>query len=61
MTTGTAVPARREPSAGPKLGAIFGGLMLAMVLASLDQTIVSTALPTIVGELGGVRASWRGW
>lgn len=53
MTTGTAVPARREPSAGPKLGAIFGGLMLAMVLASLDQTIVATALPTIVGELGG--------
>jgi hypothetical protein len=25
-----------------------------MVLASLDQTIVSTALPTIVGDLGGL-------
>jgi len=33
--------------------------MLAMVLASLDQTIVSTALPTIVGELGGLKSlSW---
>lgn len=35
---------------------IFTGLMLAMVLASLDQTIVSTALPTIVGELGGLNS-----
>ncbi|RPA12405.1 MDR family MFS transporter [Gordonia sp. OPL2] len=32
---------------------IFGGLMLAMLLAALDQTIVSTALPTIVNDLGG--------
>jgi EmrB/QacA subfamily drug resistance transporter len=37
----------------------FGGLMLAMLLASLDQTIVSTALPTIVGDLGGLdQLSW---
>src|SRR3954462_8804690 len=37
----------------------FAGLLLAMLLASLDQTIVSTALPTIVGELGGIdRLSW---
>ncbi|WP_062642594.1 MDR family MFS transporter [Streptomyces maremycinicus] len=35
-------------------GLIFAGLMTAMLLASLDQTIVSTALPTIVGELHGV-------
>jgi MFS family permease len=27
--------------------------MLVLLLASLDQTIVATALPTIVGELGG--------
>jgi EmrB/QacA subfamily drug resistance transporter len=33
---------------------IFVGLMTAMLLASLDQTIFSTALPTIVGELDGV-------
>lgn len=31
---------------------VFVGLMLGMLLAALDQTIVSTALPTIVGELG---------
>ena len=38
---------------------IFTGLMLAMLLASLDQTIVSTALPTIVGDLGGLSSlSW---
>jgi EmrB/QacA subfamily drug resistance transporter len=37
----------------------FSGLLLAMLLASLDQTIVSTALPTIVGELGGIdQLSW---
>lgn len=33
---------------------LFAGLMVTMLLASLDQTIFSTALPTIVGELHGV-------
>lgn len=33
---------------------IFSALVSGMLLASLDQTIVSTAMPTIVGELGGV-------
>ncbi|PUB21522.1 EmrB/QacA subfamily drug resistance transporter [Promicromonospora sp. AC04] len=33
---------------------VFAGLLVAMLLSSLDQTIFSTALPTIVGELGGV-------
>src|ERR1700712_2222561 len=33
---------------------VFAGLMVPMLLASLDQTIFSTALPTIVGELDGV-------
>ncbi len=38
---------------------IFGALMLVLLLAALDQTIVSTALPTIVGELGGLdHLSW---
>ena len=38
---------------------IFGALLLVLLLASLDQTIVSTALPTIVGELGGIsKLSW---
>src|SRR3954464_8504420 len=51
-----AVPQSAAPT---RIGPIFAGLMLAMVLASLDQTIVSTALPTIVGELGGfTELSW---
>ena len=38
---------------------IFGALILVFLLASLDQTIVATALPTIVGELGGLQhLSW---
>jgi EmrB/QacA subfamily drug resistance transporter len=38
---------------------IFAALLLVLLLASLDQTIVSTALPTIVGELGGIEhLSW---
>ncbi len=38
---------------------VFSGLMLGMLLAALDQTIVATALPTIVGDLGGVsHLSW---
>lgn len=38
---------------------IFAGLMVTMLLASLDQTIFSTALPTIVGQLHGVdRQLW---
>src|SRR6266516_2767571 len=32
----------------------FSGLVLGMLLAALDQTIVATALPTIVGDLGGL-------
>src|SRR5262249_7983079 len=38
---------------------IIGALMLGMLLAALDQTIVSTALPTIVGDLkGGAHIAW---
>ncbi|HEY7269278.1 MAG TPA: MDR family MFS transporter, partial [Dehalococcoidia bacterium] len=38
---------------------VFGALMTGMLLSALDQTIVSTALPTIVGELGGLEhLSW---
>jgi MFS family permease len=33
---------------------VFSGLLLVMLLAALDSTIVSTALPTIVGDLGGL-------
>lgn len=62
MTTGTAAP---HGAAGPahlshrQILTIFSGLMLGMLLASLDQTIVATALPTITGELGGLNhLSW---
>jgi EmrB/QacA subfamily drug resistance transporter len=42
-----------------RLHAIFAGLMLVLLLAALDQTIVATALPTIVGDLGGLsHLSW---
>src|SRR4051794_4571587 len=57
-----------SPTGGAPLGVplghgrvivVFSGLLLAMLLAALDQTIVATALPTIVGELGGLaRLSW---
>jgi EmrB/QacA subfamily drug resistance transporter len=50
-------PAHAEPH--QPVRTIFGALMLVMLLASLDQTIVSTALPTIVGEFGELaHLSW---
>jgi EmrB/QacA subfamily drug resistance transporter len=43
----------------PHVRLIFSALMLVILLASLDQTIVATALPTIVGDLGGLEhLSW---
>jgi EmrB/QacA subfamily drug resistance transporter len=38
---------------------IFGALLASMFLSSLDQSIVGTALPTIVGDLHGV--AHQGW
>src|ERR1700734_1942837 len=38
---------------------VFSGLVLVMLMAALDSTIVATALPTIVGDLGGLdHISW---
>ncbi|WP_222264263.1 MDR family MFS transporter [Modestobacter marinus] len=37
-----------------RVNLIFSALLAGMLMAALDQTIVSTAMPTIVGELGGV-------
>ena len=39
---------------------IFSGLMLALLIASLDQTVVATALPTIVSDLGGAQPALVG-
>ena len=51
--TATADEARRS------ITVVFVGLMLVLLMAALDQTIVSTALPTIVGDLGGLsHISW---
>ncbi|WP_079165776.1 MFS transporter [Streptomyces sp. NRRL S-31] len=59
-------PAAAPPPAAPAAGLgprrtrlVFTGLMLALLLAALDQMIVATALPKIVGELHGLdRMSW---
>src|SRR3954463_11242515 len=54
----TAAEAGRRHSS---VAIVMTGLMLVLLLASLDQTIVSTALPTIVGDLGGLtHLSWGG-
>jgi EmrB/QacA subfamily drug resistance transporter len=48
-----------QPQQQERVRLIFGALLLVLLLASLDQTIVSTALPTIVGDLGGIQhLSW---
>lgn len=54
MTTQDEAPAKIEPHHTRNILLVFAGLMMAMLLASLDQTIFSTALPTIVGDLHGV-------
>ena len=43
-----------EPFTHRQIVIILSGLMAGLFLAALDQTIVATALPTIVGELGGL-------
>ncbi|MFB7884875.1 MDR family MFS transporter [Microbacterium sp. NPDC056057] len=59
MTTATALTAKPGGDAPflltqRRIWIIFSALIAGMLLSSLDQTIVSTAMPTIVGELGGV-------
>src|ERR1035437_7048831 len=58
MTNSLTISAASSPVAASEnrrsILPVFAGLMVAMLLASLDQMIFSTALPTIVGELHGV-------
>jgi EmrB/QacA subfamily drug resistance transporter len=57
LTEAGTSPSYDEPPHRVRL--IFGALMLVLLLAALDQTIVSTALPTIVADLGGIsKLSW---
>jgi EmrB/QacA subfamily drug resistance transporter len=52
-------PHPQAPVSKKELYLVFAGLMLALTLASLDQNIVSTALPRIVSDLGGLsHLSW---
>jgi EmrB/QacA subfamily drug resistance transporter len=49
--------ARKPPGYEFTIGrvlAIYSGLMVALLLAALDQTIVATALPRVVSDLGGI-------
>jgi EmrB/QacA subfamily drug resistance transporter len=54
VTAETALPSNADAVTKRNILLVFAGLMVAMLLASLDQMIFSTALPTIVGELHGV-------
>ena len=54
MTEATQNPAAPAALSHRQILIAFSGLVLAMLLAALDSTIVSTALPTIVSELGGL-------
>src|SRR2546422_7610811 len=55
MSSSAQVPEAQQQ----RVRVIFGALILVFLLASLDQTIVATALPTIVGDLGGLQhLSW---
>lgn len=54
MAVETVEARQRSMPTGRDLWVILGALMLAILLAALDQTIVSTALPRIVSDLGGL-------
>src|ERR1700726_4808966 len=57
----TVTSAPTVATAGGRRGVrlVFSGLLLGMLVAALDSTIVATALPTIGGDLGGLNhISW---
>ena len=53
MTTTTAPQTQPQELTRRAINLIFVTVMLGILVAALDQTVVSTALPTIVGDLGG--------
>lgn len=53
-STDAPAPVAAERSEKRNIVLLFAGLMVTMLLASLNQTVLSSALPTIVGELSGV-------
>lgn len=58
-TAATAPPTARTSLSLSQRNWVFATILIGMLLAALDQTIVSTALPTIVGDLGGAgHMSW---
>jgi EmrB/QacA subfamily drug resistance transporter len=58
MTT-MAAPARPQELTRRAINLIFVTILLGILVSALDQTVVSTALPTIVGDLGGAgHVSW---
>jgi EmrB/QacA subfamily drug resistance transporter len=63
MTGPTGPPQPPRPGdaevAAPRRNLIFTAVLLGMLLAALDQTIVATALPTVVADLGG--AGHQAW
>jgi EmrB/QacA subfamily drug resistance transporter len=59
QTATSAAPAGPVPLGRRRVLIIIGALLLGMLLAALDQTIVATALPTIAGDLHGLsHLSW---
>src|ERR1700704_5227927 len=65
VTSTAATATAKDPESGSALTSpqrrnfIFVAVLLGMLLAALDQTIVATALPTVVADLGGAgHQSW---
>ncbi|MGK5695879.1 MFS transporter [Streptomyces sp. URMC 128] len=58
-STSSAAREAARPATTGRRGAVVAALMLSMALAALDATIVATAVPQIVGDLGGFSVfSW---
>jgi EmrB/QacA subfamily drug resistance transporter len=58
LTLPSAQPARSSSLGNGRLALVILGLLLGMLLAALDQTVVGTAMPRIVTALGGTNITW---